>query len=57
VDYAAQWPTIAGLFLGIFLITVGFSLRSRGYGVFLLWLGQAVLIGVILFHIFTDVSG
>jgi hypothetical protein len=57
LGYDSQWPTIVGLFLGLFLITVGYTLRSRSYGVFLLWLGQAVLVGVILFHILTDVSG
>ena len=57
MGYESQWPTIAGLFAGLFLITVGYSLRSRNYGVFLLWLGQAVLVGLILFHVLTDVSG
>jgi hypothetical protein len=57
LGYESQWPTIAGLFAGLLLVTVGYSLRSRNYGVFLLWLGQAVLVGLILFHILTDVSG
>jgi len=38
------------------LIAVGFSLRSRGYGVFLLWIGQALMVGLIVFHILQAVS-
>ena len=54
--YSSHWPSIGILFLGIMLIAVGFSLRSRGYGVFLLWVGQTMLVGLIVFHILRAVS-
>ena len=55
-EYSPYWPSVSILFLGIVLIAVGFSLRSRGYGVFLLWIGQALMIGLIVFHILRAVS-
>lgn len=56
MGYTIYWPTIAGLFLGVLLIAVGYSLRSRSLGVFLLWLGQAGIVAVILVHIVRMVS-
>ena len=56
MGYISNWPTIGILFLGILLIGVGFSLRSRSYGVFLLWAGQALMVGLIVFHILKAVS-
>ena len=56
MDYMTYWPTISALFLGILLIVVGYSLRSRGYGVFILWLGQLTVVGLILVHIIKAVS-
>lgn len=56
MDYMTYWPTIAALFLGILLIVVGYTLRSRGYGVFILWLGQLTVVGLILVHIIKAVS-
>jgi len=56
MEYSSYWPSVSILFLGIALIAVGFSLRSRGYGVFLLWTGQALMVGLIVFHILRAVS-
>jgi hypothetical protein len=56
MEYFSNWPTISILFLGILLIGVGFSLRSRSYGVFLLWAGQALMVGLIVFQILKAVS-
>jgi hypothetical protein len=56
MEYSSYWPTVSILFLGIVLIAVGFSRRSRGYGVFLLWIGQAMMVGLIVFHILRAVS-
>ena len=38
------------------LIVVGYTLRSRSYGVFTLWLGQALIIALILVHILRAVA-
>ena len=54
--YSSHWPSVSILFLGIMLIAVGFSLRSRGYGVFMLWVGQTLMVGLIVFHILRAVS-
>lgn len=56
MDYTPYWPTIAALFLGLLMIVVGYTLRSRNYGVFILWLGQALIVGLILFHILKAVA-
>lgn len=56
MDYTTYWPTIAALFLGLLLIVVGYTLRSKGYGVFTLWLGQALIVGLILVHILKAVA-
>jgi hypothetical protein len=56
MDYMTYWPTIVALFLGILLIVVGYTLRSRSYGVFILWLGQLTVVGLILLHIIKAVS-
>ena len=56
MEYGSYWPSVSILFLGIVLIAVGFSLRSRSYGVFLLWIGQALMVGLIVFHILRAVS-
>jgi hypothetical protein len=55
-QFGAYWPSFGILFLGIVLIAVGFSLRSRSYGVFMLWIGQALMVGLIVFHILRAVS-
>jgi hypothetical protein len=55
-ELSSSWPSVSILFVGIVLIAVGFSLRSRGYGVFLLWIGQALMVGLIVFHILRAVS-
>lgn len=57
MDYTTYWPTIAALFLGLAMIVAGYTLRSRAYGVFTLWLGQALIVGLILFHILKAVAG
>jgi hypothetical protein len=54
--YSSYWPSVSILFLGIMLIAVGFSLRSRGYGVFMLWVGQTLMVGLIVFDILRAVS-
>ena len=56
MEFSPYWPSVSILFLGIVLIAVGFSLRSRGYGVFLLWIGQALMVGLIVFHILRAVA-
>lgn len=56
MNYTTYWPTILTLFLGVLLIVVGYTLRSRNLGVLLLWLGQITVIGLILFHILKAVS-
>jgi hypothetical protein len=56
MEYVSYWPTIGPLFLGVLLIAVGFSLRGKGYGVLLLWAGQALIVGLILFHILKAVA-
>jgi hypothetical protein len=56
MDYTTYWPTIAALFLGLTMIVVGYTLRSRSYGVFILWLGQALIVGLVLFHILKAVA-
>jgi hypothetical protein len=54
--FGSYWPSVSILFLGIALIAVGFSLRSRSYGVFLLWIGQTLMVGLIVFHILRAVA-
>jgi len=56
MKYFSNWPTISILFLGILLIGVGFSLRGRSYGVVLLWAGQVLMVGLIVFQILKAVS-
>ena len=55
--YTPYWPTILTLFSGILLIVVGYTLRRRNLGVWLLWLGQITVIALILFHIVRAVAG
>ena len=55
-EFGPYGPSVGILFLGIVLIAVGFSLRSRGYGVFLLWIGQTMMVGLIVFHILRAVA-
>jgi len=56
MGYTIYLPTIAALFLGLLLIVVGYTLRSRSYGVFTLWLGQALIVALVLFHILRAVA-
>lgn len=57
MDYTTYWPTIAALFLGLLMIVVGYTLRSRNSGVVILWLGQALIVALVLFHILEAVAG
>jgi len=54
--FGSYWPSVSILVLGIVLIAVRCSLRSRSYGVFLLWIGQALMVGLIVFHILRAVA-
>jgi CHASE2 domain-containing sensor protein len=46
------WFSTTLLFLGILLFAVGFSLRRKGFGIFLLGLGVLCMLSLISYRIF-----
>lgn len=50
------WPHVGVTFIAIALIAVGFTLRARPRGIFLLWLGVAAMLGLVVYTILAAVG-
>ena len=46
------WLPTGLLFLGVLFFGVGFSLRRKAFGIFLLGLGVACMLTLIAYHVF-----
>ena len=45
------WASLAIFSVGVLLISAGFSRRDSGWGIALLWLGAACMLGLVFYHI------
>lgn len=52
VNDLPPWLSTAVLFLGILLFGLGFSLRRKAIGIFLLGLGVVCMLTLIAYHVF-----
>lgn len=50
------WPHVGVTFIAIALIAIGFTLRARPRGIFLLWLGVAAMLGLVVYTILAAVG-
>lgn len=56
VETISFWPHVGVSIIAIALIAVGFTLRARPRGIFLLWLGVAAMLGLVLHTILAAVA-
>jgi len=51
MNLASFWPTVGAFTVGLVLLGMGFSLREKDYGVFMLWAGVMAVFALIVYNI------
>jgi hypothetical protein len=56
LDPTSLFITLAIIVFGMFMLGIGFTLRQRGLGVFLMWVGTLSMLSVITYRIYIATS-
>ncbi|MDN6858573.1 hypothetical protein QO207_18425 [Pseudomonas sp. CAN2814] len=56
LDPTSLFITLAIIVFGMFMLGIGFTLRQRGLGVFLMWVGTLSMLSIITYRIYIATS-
>ncbi|MCP8465779.1 hypothetical protein NK553_17660 [Pseudomonas sp. ZM23] len=56
LDSTSLFITLAIIVFGMFMLGIGFTIRHRGIGVFLMWVGVLSMLSIITYRIYLATS-